>query len=273
MNSRVLRSWASLLSIFWMLGGYALIINGVMIRPLLFLPTWLFLLAGLFVWLGVGLAFAIMGLKGGNLAGRLCGLLGVAIFSYFAWLTVAPALHISRPIIGRDRLNYGDALIYPGAPFCCIYVGLETNETTSFEKAFWPFADKHNIRKPNKHYTSYSGSGLATCHNDHVSLFVFSVSTGWIVSHHKAYDRFEETQVSWQSGMWFDAYWPTNGSRLMKNGLEVLAPLTGTIRLAPNDPAYPLQDFKQLCDELTIAIQTAFPDRAVRSFSYDGDKP
>jgi hypothetical protein len=273
MSSRVLRSWAGLISIFWILGGYELLFNGTLIRHLLFLPTWFYLLAGLFAWLGVGLGFAIMGLKGGTLAGRLGGLLGAVIFTCFAWMIAAPALHWSHPIIGRERLNYGESLIYPGAPFCCIYVGLDTNEAPHFEKAFWHFADKHNLRKPNKHYIGYSGPGLATCHNDHVSLFVFSVSTDWIVSHHESYAQFEETQVSWQAGMWFDAYWPSNASRITKNGLDALAPLTGTLRIAPNDPAYPLQDFKQLCDALTNAIQSAFPDRAVRSFYYDGDKP
>jgi hypothetical protein len=262
-----------LLSIVWILAGYALIINGAILGHLVFNPEWLFLCVGLVVWLGGGLVLAIAGLRGGNVAGRIAGLVGAAIFSYFAWQMAWPILHRPHPIIGRERLNYGDALIYNGAPFCCIYVGLETNEAPLFDKAFWRIAEKYNIRKPSRHYLSYSGPPRATCHNDHVSLFVASIPTDRIVSQYVRLTQADTDSASWQAGIWSDAYWPTNASRITKNGRELLAPLTGSIRLGSNDTNYSVKDFKHLCDSLTNDMQSAFPDRAVRSFYYDGDKP
>lgn len=69
-----------------------------------------------------------------------------------------------------------------------------------------------------------------------------------------------------------DDYWPTNACRIKKDGQEILAPMTGTIKMASNDTNYPLQDFKQLSDALTKSLQSAFPDRAVQVFYYGGDK-
>jgi hypothetical protein len=177
------------------------------------------------------------------------------------------------PISESDRRKYyGDAFIYQGAPFCCIYVGLDTNETALFATNIWRFADQHGIHKPQKHYMAYSGPPLATCKSDHVSVFVYSTSTTNIVERHERFGSpISREQVQWQAGIWMDAYWPTNASRIMKDGHEILAPITGTVRMASNDTNYPLQDFKQLSEALTTAFQSAFPDRAVRVFSYDGD--
>jgi hypothetical protein len=52
---------------------------------------------------------------------------------------------------------------------------------------------------------------------------------------------------------------------------DVLAPYTGAVRMASNDTNYSLQDFKRLSEALTASLQAAFPDRAVRVFSYGGD--
>jgi hypothetical protein len=109
--------------------------------------------------------------------------------------------------------------------------------------------------------------------NDHVSLFVASISTDRIVSQYARSTQADTDNASWQAGIWSDAYWPTNASQIRKNGREVLAPLTGSIRLASNDTNYSVQDFKKLCNALTDAMQSAFSDRAVRSFYYNGDKP
>ena len=176
------------------------------------------------------------------------------------------------PSEAEKRKYFGDSFIYQGAPFCCIYVGLDTNETTLFSTNFWRFADQHDIHRPKKHYIAYSGPPLATCKSEHVSVFVYSTSTTNII---ERYERFgtpiPSEQVQWLPGLWMDAYWPTNASRITRGGREILAPITGTVRMASNDTNYPLQDFKRLSEALTAKLQSAFPDRAVRVFSYDGD--
>lgn len=178
----------------------------------------------------------------------------------------------SGPIPESDRRKYyGDAFIYQGAPFICLYVGLETNETAVFASNFWHFADQHDINKPKKRCHAYSGPPLATCKSDHVSVFVSSTPTTNIVARSEISDPISREQVSWQEGIWNDAYWPTNACRIKKDGQDVLAPVTGSVRMASNDTNYPLQDFKRLSEELTALLQAAFPDRSVRVFSYDGD--
>jgi len=179
-----------------------------------------------------------------------------------------------HPISDADkRKYYGDAFIYQGAPFCCIYVGLDTNETALFATNFWRFADQHDIHRPKRHYMAYSGPPLATCKSDHVSVFVYSTETTNIVARYEKFGTsISREQVDWVAGIWMDAYWPTNASRISKDGREVLAPFTGTVRMASNNTNYPLQDFKRLSETLTSTLQSAFPDRAVRVFSYDGDR-
>jgi hypothetical protein len=180
-----------------------------------------------------------------------------------------------HPISDADKRKYfGDSFIYQGAPFCCIYVGLDTNEATLFDATFWHFADRHDIHKPKKNYTAYSGPPRVTCKSDHVSVFAYSDSTAHITERYYDYRTPippEGEQVSWQAGIWWDAYWPTNACRITKDGHEVLAPITGTVRMASNDTNYPLQEFKRLSGALTATLQSAFPDRVVRVFTYDGD--
>jgi hypothetical protein len=201
---------------------------------------------------------------------------------FFSALYLFILIQLLQPAMGRNnrhpiseqdrRRYYGDAFIYQGAPFCCIYVGLNTNETAVFASTFWRFADQHDIRKPKKHYRAYSGPPLATCKSDRVSVFVGSTPTTNIVSQQERFgDLLSREQPSWQAGIWMHAYCPTNASRIMKDGHEVLAPFTGTVRMASNDTNYPVQDFKRLSGALIAALQSAFPDRAVSVFSYDGD--
>jgi hypothetical protein len=149
---------------------------------------------------------------------------------------------------------------------------LDTNETALFATNFWRFADQHGIHKPKKHYMVYSGPPLATCKSDHVSIFAYSTQTTDIVAQNERFgDLVSREQVSWQAGIWMDAYWPTNACRIAKGGQVVLAPFTGAVRMASNDTNYPLRDFKQLSEALRATLQAAFPDRAVRVFAYDGD--
>jgi hypothetical protein len=196
--------------------------------------------------------------------------------------TLLPALMLLLAVAGCERRGpipesdrrkyYGDSFIYQGAPFCCIYVGLDTNETALFATNFWRFADQHDIHRPKKHYSAYSGPPLATCKSDHVSVFLYSTPTTNIVARSEKFgDPISREQVSWQAGIWMDAYWPTNACRITKEGQEILAPFTGTVRMASNDTNYPLQDFRRLSEALAASLQAAFPDRAVRVFSYDGD--
>jgi hypothetical protein len=72
-------------------------------------------------------------------------------------------------------------------------------------------------------------------------------------------------------GLFTEHFWPTNASRIIKDGHEVLAPFTDAVKMAPNDTNYSLQDFKLPSDALTNALQSAFPDRAVRVIAYDGN--
>jgi hypothetical protein len=177
------------------------------------------------------------------------------------------------PTEAEKRKDYGDSFIYQGAPFRCIYVGLDTNEMALFDTNFWRFAAQHDIHRPKKDYQIYSGPPLATCKSDHVSVFEDVTPTAHIVEQHDRHaDSMNQDHVSWQGAFWMEEYWPTNACRIMKDGREILAPLSGVVKIAPNDTNYPLQDFKRLSEALTASLQSAFPDRTVRVFSYDGDK-
>ncbi len=210
-------------------------------------------------------------------------LVALVALAWLAFTTFVP----HYPSVAERRKYFGDAFIYQGAPFCCIYVGLETDEVALFNSNFWRFADQHDIHKPKKRYSSYSGPPRATCKNDHVSVFVFTTPTTNIVARHDQFATLTSAiielneqsgtstsgiPVSWQYGIWNDAYWPTNACHITKEGHEVLAPITGTVRMASNDTNFPVQDFRRLADALTVCLRSAFPDRAVRGFYYDGDQ-
>jgi hypothetical protein len=173
----------------------------------------------------------------------------------------------------KAKREYGVPLIYRGAPFCCLYVGLWANETEKFEDAFWQFADQQAIRKPKRSFMRYSGPPLATGESDHVAVYVSIDQTTDLIGRqqHASDAPFSKTDFSWQLGF-VDAYWPTNASYISNANRAARAPLTGKIQMAVNDAAYPLRDFKGLTSALTLALQTKFPDRTVAAFVYDGDK-
>jgi hypothetical protein len=192
-----------------------------------------------------------------------------------------PALIFLLTVSGCDDPNsaanlkaHGVISIYRGAPFCMIYVGLNPDEFASFNSAFWHFADQHDIRKPRKHYTAYSGPPRAAAMSAHVAFYVDYWPTPDVVARHNVFGPSSSKEpMSWENAMiGFNAYMPTNACLINKDGQEILAPYTGSIGIAPYDTNYPAQDFKQLAVELTAAIQSAFPDRAVRSVSYYGGK-
>ena len=182
-----------------------------------------------------------------------------------------------RPLSDKERReDYGDCPISQGAPFGCIYVGLDTNETALFETNFWRFADQHGIHRPKKHYRIYSGPGVFTCISDHVAVFECATETADIVAFHEMFKPISVEQAAIEQaaagfGLFMEHFWPTNASRIIKDGHEVLAPFTDAVKMAPNDTNYSLQDFKLPSDALTNALQSAFPDRAVRVIAYDGN--
>jgi hypothetical protein len=65
-------SWFGGLSIFWIIGGYG-ILGGID-------HTVTVTLLHFVVWLGVGLAFAILGLAHGDTGGRVFGGIGLVLF-------------------------------------------------------------------------------------------------------------------------------------------------------------------------------------------------
>ena len=96
MKPTVLRSWAGLISIAWMVGIFEHLDD----PPYMTFFNVLFgienssqisLIADLFVWLGVGLIFAIAGLRCGKSAGQVCAIIAICIFIYFAWHLLHPA--------------------------------------------------------------------------------------------------------------------------------------------------------------------------------------
>ena len=270
----IITNWRiSFASGVWMLGGFVLFLFVVPGREPTSIPIWLFMLLALSLWSGLNLVLAMVERGAGNLTSRICV---VAVLLCSAWQLQAALRPFHHVVSEEDRRrHFADACIYQGAPFCCIYVGLDTNEEASFDATFWHFASQHSIHRPQKHHGQYSGPPLATCKSDHVSVFLHPLPASYIVEQHEFYAKLlvdsPEMPVRWQDGIDEHAYWPTNASRITLNGHEVLAPLTGAVRMAPNDTNYSLQDFKNLTTGLTVALQAAFPNRAVSVFSYDGD--
>jgi hypothetical protein len=176
------------------------------------------------------------------------------------------------PSEAEKRQHIGEVVVYKGAPFCCIYVGLETNETALFTTNFWRFASQHGIHKLKKHYMANMGPPPA-CESDHVAVWVHTTPTRDVTQRYELRDPFSNRRVSWLAALWQDAYWPTNACRITKDGRDVLAPITGTVHMASDDPNYPTQDFKLLSEALIACLQSNFPGRAVRTFSYGGEKP
>jgi len=77
MSIKLLKNWAGLISIVWMVGIYEILIHA---PESFFLfkfdsSSWLTQVTFLGSWLGVGLIFAITGLRCGKLAGRVCAMI------------------------------------------------------------------------------------------------------------------------------------------------------------------------------------------------------
>ena len=172
-----------------------------------------------------------------------------------------------------DLRAYGVVSIRNKAPYCMIYVGLNSNDWTTFDDAFWHFAEAHDIRKPWKHYTGfYSGPPMAKASSDHVAFYVHGYPTPVVVARHKTFEKVGlEDPHSWRVAE-SDAYMPTNAGFIKQGGDEILAPHIGSIEMAPYDTNYPVADFKKLSEDLTADMQSAFTDRKVRFVSYYGEE-
>ena len=181
------------------------------------------------------------------------------------------------PLSPKDKLARGDIYSFQnqGAPFCFIYIGLNTNEASHFTAAFTNFAANFGIHKVTKYYRAYSGGPLANYMSDHVAFFVFSIPTTYVVdrynSHASSREQFLESG-DWKSGLSTHCFWPTNASRITKDGHDGLAPYTGCIFMVSYDNQYSSNAFKSLERSVEAAAQTNWPNRAVEAFIYENNK-
>jgi hypothetical protein len=82
MNNKLFDNWAGLVSIIWLIGGFLFISCVLSPHNIHFEPLWLYGLVLFLVWLGVGLLFAIAGLRRGNSPGRICAVAAIGVFIF-----------------------------------------------------------------------------------------------------------------------------------------------------------------------------------------------
>lgn len=92
-RQKLLTNWAGCISILWMVGMYEAQ-DYVPDFFLNFSPSWLSLCAVLGGWLGVGLLFAITGLRCGSNACRVCCLIAILTFLYFVRQLLFPPYEV-----------------------------------------------------------------------------------------------------------------------------------------------------------------------------------
>lgn len=185
-----------------------------------------------------------------------------------------------RPVMGRDNLKYGNfyPFRYQGAPFCCVYVGLDFNEKDSFWAFFANFAQTNSIHQVTKHYMSYSGEPLANYMGDHIAVFVDSVATTQITEAQGKMDPALKKQFMEQTletgefdfVFWWYCFWPTNTSRIRNGDSNMLASYTGSIKMVSFDRQYSPKEFTALAVSLTNALQKLWPNHTVEAFIYEG---
>jgi hypothetical protein len=94
MSAKSKSTWLGCFSFVWMVTGFAFTHFVLERYNFEFRPDWLYLLAvSVFVfgiWWGVGLLLAVAGVKRGNLAGRICAIISICVFVYFAWDMISP---------------------------------------------------------------------------------------------------------------------------------------------------------------------------------------
>ncbi|MGH7991437.1 MAG: hypothetical protein ACREDS_14775 [Limisphaerales bacterium] len=87
MKIKSLNKWEGIISLLWIISVFLLVVF-LLRHELLFKPMWLFILVLLAAWWGIGLVFAISGLKRGNWINRACAVVTLCAFAFFilAWL-------------------------------------------------------------------------------------------------------------------------------------------------------------------------------------------
>jgi len=163
---------------------------------------------------------------------------------------------------------------YRQPPFCCIYVGLTTNEANHFEADFQNLANGHDIHKVTKYYPVYSGGPLANYMSDSVAFFVFPIETPYLIDRHNKFAdpaAIEQAQNGdWRMAFWFDVLWPTNASNINESGHDSLAPYTGRIQMVSYDSQYSTNDFKALAESIESAARKNWPGRKIGKIIFYG---
>ena len=184
-----------------------------------------------------------------------------------------------------NKWEDASTLVYPGAPACCVYVGLGTNDEGHFGYIVSRFALQNGFAPPQRGTgtnqlipLSWYGPPLPDYKNQHVAIFWNEICmTGALARRHDSfhYATDQNTRAAQERAhddLWQDAYWSTNASRISVDGQLVYARTTGRLVLAPFDRTYPLEDFKKLVQALTNALGVAFPGRPVYAPIYEGVK-
>jgi hypothetical protein len=87
MKPTPLRIWSGLISIAWIVGLYVFLDRDpaslVYFRSNFSTFSTQFTYLG--IWLGIGLVFAIAGLRSGKSAGQICSMIAIGVFIYFSW--------------------------------------------------------------------------------------------------------------------------------------------------------------------------------------------
>jgi hypothetical protein len=89
-------TWSGYIAVTWMLVGLARLRLGLERYNLEFRPGWLYLIVVFLyvfgIWWGIGLLFALSGLRSKGVTNRICAILAICAFLYSAWHIVGAAL-------------------------------------------------------------------------------------------------------------------------------------------------------------------------------------
>lgn len=105
MTTKLLTNWAGLVSVGWMVAGYAFI--RFVLAPLdVRGPFWLYAPVLYLCWLGAGLWLAIRGLRHGEFRGRICSLIALGVFLILTWLFWYPVFRTDVRVRGASVANH-----------------------------------------------------------------------------------------------------------------------------------------------------------------------
>jgi hypothetical protein len=88
MKLKIIERWEGLISLLWISIVFCLI--AYLVTHVLYFKTWRGWIIVIVVWWGVGLVFAISGLRHGHLASRVCAALTIGICLYFLYAFFFP---------------------------------------------------------------------------------------------------------------------------------------------------------------------------------------